>query len=564
MHLRNGGFLSALALSIFLCATSPAKAQTACSAAWSSTTVYTAGMTASLNGVNYTANFWTQNQSPATNNGGAGSGQPWTSNGACGGSGSGSGSGSGCAAPWSSATVYTAGNTASENGVNYVANFWTQGSNPVTNNGGAGSGAPWTVTGNCAVCSTIPSAPTGLAASGTTACGTSLSWTVDGPPADCSVTSYTVFKNGASIGSTSGTTFSVGGLSPSSTYTFAVAATDGAGTSGQSGLISVTTKAGTCTTSGGGNIFSPYIDMGLTPDWPLPTIQQESGIKIFTLGFVVASGTGCTPEWGGLGSTVANDTLPNGTTMISLVQSVRSAGGDVIISFGGASGTELADDTGCTTASVLQAAYQSVINKYSVSSSEPVMLDFDIEGGAVNSPVRSDGVNSLDLRSEALTGLVAANPGLKVSLTLPVLPTGLIASGVSVLTSAASHSTPVSVVNVMAMDYGSANDNSGQMGLDATLAAAAVHGQIQSAGLTATVGVTPMIGVNDTNTEIFQESDATTLLNFAEQNSYITRLCMWSVARDNGGCAGSGSASATCSSITQNAWDFSHIFEGFH
>jgi chitinase len=54
-----------------------------CFAPWSASQIYTAGNTASLNGINYTANFWTQNQSPATNNGGPGSGQPWTSNGPC-------------------------------------------------------------------------------------------------------------------------------------------------------------------------------------------------------------------------------------------------------------------------------------------------------------------------------------------------------------------------------------------------------------------------------------------------------------------------------------------------
>ena len=32
----------------------------------------------SYSGVNYTANYWTQNQNPSTNNGPTGSGQPWT------------------------------------------------------------------------------------------------------------------------------------------------------------------------------------------------------------------------------------------------------------------------------------------------------------------------------------------------------------------------------------------------------------------------------------------------------------------------------------------------------
>jgi chitinase len=71
-----------------------AQAATACAAAWSSTAVYTGGQQASENGINYTANWWTQGNDPATNNGGSGSGEPWTSNGSCtGGSGSGPGGG---------------------------------------------------------------------------------------------------------------------------------------------------------------------------------------------------------------------------------------------------------------------------------------------------------------------------------------------------------------------------------------------------------------------------------------------------------------------------------------
>jgi chitinase len=72
-----------------------AQASTACAAAWSSTTVYTAGDQASEDGINYTANWWTEGNDPATNNGGSGSGQPWTSDGSCTGGGSGSGSGGG-------------------------------------------------------------------------------------------------------------------------------------------------------------------------------------------------------------------------------------------------------------------------------------------------------------------------------------------------------------------------------------------------------------------------------------------------------------------------------------
>ncbi len=97
-------------------------------------------------------------------------------------------------------------------------------------------------------CSALPSAPTGLAASSTTSTGTTLNWSAASAPSGCSVTSYTVYKNGTSIGTATNTNFAVTGLSPSTTYSFTVAASDSAGISPQSSAVSVTTGA-----SGGGN-----------------------------------------------------------------------------------------------------------------------------------------------------------------------------------------------------------------------------------------------------------------------------------------------------------------------
>ncbi|BBH64582.1 hypothetical protein ACTI_12670 [Actinoplanes sp. OR16] len=58
-----------------------AQAATACAAAWSSTAVYVGGNVASQNGHNYTAKWWTQNESPATN---STQWAVWTDNGVCG------------------------------------------------------------------------------------------------------------------------------------------------------------------------------------------------------------------------------------------------------------------------------------------------------------------------------------------------------------------------------------------------------------------------------------------------------------------------------------------------
>jgi chitinase len=57
-------------------------AATACAPAWNATSVYVGGNSASQSGHNYTAKWWTQNESPATH---SGQWDVWADNGACGG-----------------------------------------------------------------------------------------------------------------------------------------------------------------------------------------------------------------------------------------------------------------------------------------------------------------------------------------------------------------------------------------------------------------------------------------------------------------------------------------------
>ena len=99
-----------------------------------------------------------------------------------------------------------------------------------SNSGGGGSG-----------CSSVPSVPTGLAASSTTSSDTTLTWTASTASSGCSVTGYTVYQNGTSIATTTSPTYNVTGLSASTQYNFSVAATDSDGASAQSTAISVTT-----------------------------------------------------------------------------------------------------------------------------------------------------------------------------------------------------------------------------------------------------------------------------------------------------------------------------------
>ncbi len=58
-----------------------ASAAAACAPAWSAAAVYVGGNTASQNGHNYTAKWWTQNESPATN---SSQWAVWADNGVCG------------------------------------------------------------------------------------------------------------------------------------------------------------------------------------------------------------------------------------------------------------------------------------------------------------------------------------------------------------------------------------------------------------------------------------------------------------------------------------------------
>src|SRR5579872_3634753 len=57
--------------------------------------------------------------------------------------------GGNCWPAWSSSAVYTGGGQVSYANENYQAAYWTQGNNPSTSSGPAGSGQPWIPEGSC-------------------------------------------------------------------------------------------------------------------------------------------------------------------------------------------------------------------------------------------------------------------------------------------------------------------------------------------------------------------------------------------------------------------------------
>src|SRR5205823_6858472 len=135
---------------------------------------------------------------------------------------------------WSASSIYTAGMTATENGVTYKANWWTQGADPAHNNGGAGTGEPWTIVAASNAPSSVPTVPTELVVSATSSAGTTLSWSAASVPGGGAVTGYAIFENDRQIATTTATSFAVINLAADTTYAFAVAALDAAGSSAES------------------------------------------------------------------------------------------------------------------------------------------------------------------------------------------------------------------------------------------------------------------------------------------------------------------------------------------
>ncbi|HEY2730140.1 MAG TPA: chitinase [Polyangia bacterium] len=293
--------------------------------------------------------------------------------------------------------------------------------------------------------------------------------------------------------------------------------TGAAGSAGEPGADAAagTTDAAGATGAAGASVPSSFPTRFVAPyveTWnnaSLTDLATATGNKFYTLAFVIGS-NGCTPAWNGSKS-VAGDTY-----WANQISNLRKAGGDVLVSFGGEAGVELGD--ACKTVETAQAAYQSVITKYKLT-----WIDLDIESGAEKN------TTDIDRRNKALKNLQTVNPGLRISYTLAVAPSGLPTADRNLLANAKTNGVRVDTVNIMAMDYGSCNID---MGNAAIMAATATHGQIQTLGMTSLVGVTPMIGVNDTSCENFTTANASALMTFAQDNAFINLLAFWAISAD--------------------------------
>jgi chitinase len=85
----------------------------------------------------------------------------------------------------------------------------------------------------------VPSAPTGLAVTGTTSSSVSLSWS-----ASSGATGYNVYRGTTKVASVSGTSYSDTGLTAATSYSYTVTATNTAGESAHSSSVTGTTASG--------------------------------------------------------------------------------------------------------------------------------------------------------------------------------------------------------------------------------------------------------------------------------------------------------------------------------
>jgi hypothetical protein len=262
------------------------------------------------------------------------------------------------------------------------------------------------------------------------------------------------------------------------------------------------------------------------------------------MAFIVdKTGTGCQASWGTY--YVLSNNFPDAD-----IAGVRAAGGDVIVSFGGEANTELA--LSCPSVSALEAQYDAVVTQYQLRR-----IDFDIEGAAVAMTA------SIEQRDQAIAQLQVMHPGLQVSFTLPVMTTGLTPDGVNLVSDVIAKGVDISTINIMTMDYYDGTTDMGQAAIDAANATEAQLGTLYpsktTAQLEAMIGITPLIGINDDQSEVFTLDNANAVLSYGQQHG-TNELAFWAIARDRQ-CGPGDSITQNCSGVTQTPFEFSGIFK---
>jgi hypothetical protein len=285
---------------------------------------------------------------------------------------------------------------------------------------------------------------------------------------------------------------------------------------------------------------APYLYMGWGNPPSPATVMSATGVKWFTMAFILSSG-GCNPAWDG--------SRPlSGSADAQAISQIRAAGGNVVPSFGGWSGNKLGPN--CSTPEALAGAYQQVINAYGLKA-----IDIDIE-------------NSDEFENEAVQDRILGalkivkqnNPGIQTIVTFGTSTTGPTYYGNRLIDRSSALGVGIDVFTLMPFDFGSSNIYNDTVG-----AATGLKNKLKStfgwsdATAFSHVGISGMNGLSDQQ-ELTTVSTWTQIRDWAKSNG-LGRLAFWSVNRDRG-CAGGGVVS-NCSGIAQADWDFTKITAGF-
>jgi hypothetical protein len=314
-------------------------------------------------------------------------------------------------------------------------------------------------------------------------------------------------------------------------------------------------------------VFAPYMYIGQGDNFQLTDCDDACGLKHYTLAFIIALQDGRgkdakylkEPSWDG--RTPISENLYH-----DQIDAIRKRGGDVIMSFGGEAGKEMANVIDDPVA--LEAAYQKVIDQYKFT-----WLDFDVEGNNLDK-----GKADSERRNTVLASLQKKNPGLIISYTLPVDPDGISEASRALLADAKAKGVKVHSANLMVMFFGKRfvdkGKSEGELGIESANTA---YAQIQKIDPSIQIGLCPCLGHNGPGNEIFGIEDAKTLKVFADNTAWVCSLHYWSINDDSGRprrrrtVTNTTNTTGVVTSTTNNImtpnerqpWEFANIFKSF-
>jgi len=282
-----------------------------------------------------------------------------------------------------------------------------------------------------------------------------------------------------------------------------------------------------------GKELMPYMDITLNP---LHTLSEfyNNGAQKLMLAFMQQNATDISgkPQAWWAGNIDPSSVQAEG--YLSKIENYESLGGKVGISFGGANGIPIWEAKQATSDNI-KSTLLNVVDKYKLN-----YIDFDIEGNSVH----QDHTPELTKLAIALKEIHKENSNLQISITLPVLRTGLVNDGLIAFNTIYDNAKFGLITNIMAMDYGSPNPEAGKGAISAaegTLNSIKEVFKKNSISLEKGetyadyLGLTPMIGVNDdnspTNPNIFTLDNAKEVANWAVENN-LKWLGFWSATRD--------------------------------